>query len=119
MNLQKHFFHDRNILIILGINALLTIFGVLAVLLRVDSESSGTHIVQYRSNLGIESLKSGSVNELRLFILFMLVVTVASAILSYRVYTHRRAFAFAVLGLSSVVLLFTIVVSNSLLVVNS
>lgn len=119
MNLQKHYFHDRNVLILLGVNALLTIFGMLAVFLRLDPNSSATHIVQYRSNLGIESLKSGSINELRLFLLFMVVMMVGSAVLSIRIYSHRRAFAVTLLGLTTMVLVVTIVVSNALLLVNS
>jgi hypothetical protein len=117
MHIHKHYLHDRNILLLNGLNGLLALFGFLAVILRLDVSQS-THIIQYRSNLLGDPYKSGSVSELRALAFFMIITLLASVVLSIRIYPHRRVFAVTVLALSTMLLVVGIVISNSLLLVN-
>ncbi len=65
MHIPKHYFHDRTVLALLGVNTILVLFVVLFILLKIDPAQGSTHIVQYRANLGIGRFKPGSINEFR------------------------------------------------------
>ncbi len=115
MHIPKHYFHDRTVLALLGVNSILVLFAVLFVVLRVDPAESSTQIVQYRSNLGIGAFKSGSLAEFQLIALFAVLQYVFSWTLSMRLYVHRRHLAIALLALTTFVLILTPVVSDALL----
>ena len=118
MHIPKHYFHDKTILVLLGLNMVLFLFAALFVLLRIDPAEGTTHIIQYRSNLGIGAFKTGSLFELQIIALFALVQFVFSTILSVRLFVHRRHLAIGVLALTTFVLLLTPVVSDALLKVS-
>ena len=115
MRIPKNYFHDRAILALTALNSLLVLIAVLYVLLRVDPAEGTSRIVQYRSNMGIGAFKSGSVSELQLLALFAAVQYACSWFLSMRLYVHRRHLAVAVLGLTTFILVLTIVVTDALL----
>ena len=118
MHIPKHYFHDRSILVLSGINSLLVLIAVLFILLRVDPAKGGTHIVQYRSNLGIGAFKSGSISEFRVIAAFAITQYVFGWLLSMRLYVHRRHMSLVILALTMLLLILTVVVSNALLLVN-
>lgn len=118
MHIPKHFFHDRTVLILLGVNTLLVLFVVLFILLKIDPAQGSTHIVQYRSNLGISRFKSGSITEFRTFALFAVIQYTFSWLLSIKLYVHRRHLSLAILGLTTFLLILSGVVCNALLVVS-
>ena len=85
-------------------------------LLRLSTNHGNGYIVQYRSNLGIDAFKTGSVGELLSFIGFALLVLAIHFVLSMRAYRIHRQLAVTILGLGVLLLLLTIIVSNALLV---
>lgn len=118
MKIPKHFFHDRAILVLLAVNTLLVLFVVLFILLKIDPAESTTHIVQYRSNLGIARFKPGPTSEFRTFALFALIEYGFGLLLSVRLYVHRRHLSLTILSLTTFLLVLCAVVSNALLVVS-
>ena len=112
---SKKYFHDRIILLLSSINAFLLILLVLFILLRLGS-GGGNYIDQYRSSLGIGAFRVGSLASFLLFMLFGALVLVFHSVLSFKVYGIRRQFAITILGLGSLLLLLSIIVSNALLV---
>lgn len=118
MKIPKNYFHDKTILALLATNTVLCLFAVLFVVLRIDPAEGSTHIVQYRSNLGIGAFKSGSILELELLAVFALLQFVFSTLLSVKLYAHRRHLAVGILALSTFILFLTPVVSDALLKVS-
>lgn len=118
MHIPKNFFHDRYVLILLALNSVLVLYVALFIMLKVDPAAGTTHIVQYRANLGIDKYKSGSIDEVRIMSVFAAVQYVFGWILSMRLYAHRRYLSLTVLALAFLVLVLTLVVSNSLVLVS-
>lgn len=114
--IPKKYLHDRVILILVSITALLAIVCAIFVLLRFGTDSGGGYIVQYRANLGISAFKTGSVANILSFALFAPLVAVINIILSIRMYHIRRQLSLTVLALGIIVLVLAIIVSNALLV---
>jgi len=116
MPVPQKYIHDRTVLLLLSINAFLSVLVSLLILLRLDLGRGTGYIVQYRSNLGLNSFKSGPSTAITSFILFSLVVMVFHTVLSMRVYHLRRHFSIIILGLGTLLLLLALIVSNALLI---
>ena len=108
------FFHDRAVLLLLSINAFLTLLVAVSVLFRLQGGGDG-FIVQYRGNLGISAFKTGGVEQIISFVLFALLVFIAHGLLSWRSYSIRRQLAVVILALGTLLLLICLIVSDSLL----
>lgn len=115
MTIPKQYLHDRLILLVVSINAFLTFLLSILTLARIDTSHS-SYIVQYRSNVAINSFKSGGSTELYSFIAFGLIVFIFHTTISLRAYRIHRQLAVIVLGLGTLLLVLAIVVSNALLV---
>ena len=116
MTIPKKYFHDRLILLLLSINVFLAFLASVWVLFKLDSGRSAGYIVQYRSSLGISSLKTGNSGELIAFIGFAVLVLVIHTLLSMRAYPIKREVSVVILALGVLLLLLSIIVSNALLV---
>jgi hypothetical protein len=116
MAISKKYLHDHLVLLLLSINVFLALAGSLFILFRLSTDHGNSYIVQYRSSLGINAFKTGGVTELLSFIAFAALVLVVHSVLSLRAYHIHRQLAIAVLGLGSLLLVLTIIVSNALLV---
>lgn len=116
MAMPKKYFHDHLVLLLLSIDTFLAFLASIFVLLRLSAGHGNGYIVQFRSNLGINAFKTGSVTELLSFIGFALLVLVVHTILSMRAYHIHRQLAITILGLGVLLLVLTIIVSNALLV---
>ena len=104
------------VLLLLSINTFLALLCSILILLKLDAGQSEGYIIQYRANLGLSAFKSGGVSTLISFILFATLVLLFHTLLSMRVYTIRRNFAIAVLGMGLLLLVVATIVSNALLV---
>ncbi len=110
-----NFFHDRAVLLLLAVNSFLTFLTIITILLRLDG-ASGNYTYAYRSNLSrLSQLQVGGVQEILSFIGFVIVVFAFQLIVSRRIYHIRKHAAYATLALSSVLLLFALLVSYYLL----
>jgi hypothetical protein len=113
----KKYFQDRIVLLLLSINVFLALLASILVLLRIDTGSGAVQIIQYRPRLGLGAFyEAGSATGLISFIVFALLVAGFHAFLSFKIYHIRRYFAIAVLSLGTLLLVLTLVISNSLLI---
>ncbi len=119
MATPKRYFHDRVVLLLLAASAFLVVLGTILVLLKLDTDRSGSYIVQCRdctNAAAISKFTSGTVAEILAFIVFLFIVSLFHFMLSLRVYPLRRHAAMAILGLGVLLLTLAVVVSNALLV---
>ncbi len=114
MSQTKDFFYDRFVLFLLTLNSFLTIITVLSVLLRLGSSSS-VYVNAYRSNLGLGGIETGGALEVISFVLFAVIIFVFQIILSMKFYKIRKASAWTVMLLTTLLLILNIIVANSLL----
>lgn len=113
MLIPKKYFHDRSVLALIGANAALFILAVFGVLLGVSAEENATSIIAYRDTTKIGQIP-GPTSDLYQFALFSIIVTVASLLLSMKLYVHRRHLSSAVLGLNGLLLVMVIIIFNAL-----
>ena len=118
MSAPKNYFHDRLVLLMLSVSAFLVIACGVLVLLRIDTGQGSSHIIQYRSNLGLNEFKTGSKYDLIGFIVFSAFIFAFHSVLSYKTYHVRRYFSLAVLGVGILLLILSLVVSNALLMLS-
>lgn len=116
MHIPKRYFHDRLVLLLLSVNTFLALLCSVLIALKIDSTRPEGYIIEYRSNLGLSAFKSGGAITIISFIVFSALVLVFHTVLSIRVYSIRRQFAVAVLGMGLLLLTLSIIVSNALLV---
>jgi len=112
------YFHDRLILLLLSVNIFMTFAISIFILAQLSTSHGNGYIVQCRdcSNLAdINRFTKGSVTELLAFIGFALLILVVNIMLSLRCYRIHRQLAVVILGLGVLLLVLTIIVSNSLL----
>ena len=113
MHIPKHYFHDRSVLALIGANAALFLLSTIYVLLGVNPDENPTSIVAYRDTTRIGQI-SGPTSDLYQFALFALIVTVASVMLSIKLYAHRRHLSVGILGMNTLLLVMTIIIFNAL-----
>jgi len=114
--IPKKYFYDRMILLLLSNNIAVATVGIVRVLLKLNIGRTGTYIVQYRSSLGkLDGQKSGSVSTFIAFIIFDLLIVIFHMALSIRVYKINRQLAVLVLSIGLILLVFSVVVSYTLL----
>ncbi len=113
MHIPKKYFHDRSVLGLLGANAAFFLLSVITVLLGVSSNENVTSIVAYRETSKIGQIQ-GANSDLYQFAMFAVVVTVASVLLSLKLYIHRRHLAVGVLALNILLLVMDIIIFSAL-----
>lgn len=118
MATSKKYFQDHLVLLLLSINAFLTLTTAIFVLLRLSAGHGNGYIVQYRPYLGINAYRTGGVTELLSFIIFAFLVMIIHTLLSMRAYHIHRQLAITTLALSILLLVLTLIVSNALLVLH-
>lgn len=118
MATPKKYFQDHLVLLLLSINAFLALATTAFVLARLSAGHGNGYIVQYRSSLGINAFKTGSVIDLLSFIIFGFLVLAIHTILSMRTYHVNRQLAIVILSLGILLLVLTIIISNALLVLH-
>jgi len=118
MTVPKKFFQDRIILLLLSTNIFVALLSVVVILLNLGSNHSNGYIVQYRANLGLSAFKTGDITTFLGFMVFSLFTVVFNTFLSIKAFHVRRGFAVAVLGMTLLLLVLVVVVSNALLLNN-
>lgn len=116
MPAAKNYFQDRIVLLLLSINAFLTLLATLSVLFRLQGAGNNGFIVQYRANVGISGFKTGSILSLVSFIGFAILIFGANTALSMKTYHIRKQLAVVILGLGTLLLVMNIIVGNALLI---
>ena len=116
MGTSRKYFQDRTILLLLSINAFLSVLTSIWIILSLDTSRGAGYIVEFRPNLGINAFKTGSANELLSFAAFALIITATNIVLSYKAYHIRKHFSIAILAMTTLLLVLTIYISKSLLI---
>lgn len=117
MHIPKKYIHDRVILLLLSANFFLFAITTVSVILKLIGNTSTYYTVQYRPHLGrAEEYFLGGVIDIISFPVFSLIVFVSYALLSIRAYTIQRNLANTVLALGTLLLVLSLIISNSLLV---
>lgn len=116
MEIPKKYFHDKPVLAVLSANLFLSLLSIITILLRLTTNTAEVFTVQYRENLGLNGYQAGTVIDILLFIAFAVVIMFVCISLSLRVYDMKRQLAVIVLGMGTLLLLLTLIVSNALLV---
>lgn len=114
MTNPKKYFHDRFVLLMLSVNVFLTIVTVASILLRLG-DTGNSYIQSYRANLGLNAYSVGDASQILSFALFALIVLVGQFFISMKMHNIRVHIAWAVMALSGLLLLLTLIVSNALL----
>jgi len=118
MAIQKKYFHDHLVLLLLSITAFLALAVSIFVLVKLGTGHSNGYIVQCRdcSNPNaINRFTSGGVGGLLGFIAYAILILVASTALSVRAYNVHRQLALVILSLGVLLLILTVIISNALL----
>ncbi len=115
MAIEKKFFHDKSVLLLLTTNAILVFFSIAMILIRMTSSRTGIYIVQRRANLGIDQYTQGGVSTIIGFIVFSLLILVSSTFLSIKSYETKKYLTFVILSLATLLLICNFIVSSSLL----
>ena len=91
MEVPRKFLHDRLVLMLLTLIAILLVVGVSIVLLRFDISKNPTTIVAYRPNITGAQYQSGKAIDIYSLAFFMLLTACASVVLAARTYNLRRS----------------------------
>jgi len=115
MAIAKKYLHDKSILLLLTSNLVLAFISITLIILRLNNGRTGIYIVQRRANLGIDQYTQGGTATIISFIVFSILVVLIGFFLSFKAFKSQRNVSIAVLGLCLLLLICTLIVSNSLL----
>lgn len=107
--------HDRQVLLLITIMAVLVVIGVSVVLLRFDVSRNPTTIIAYRPNITGTQYISGKPIDIYSLAIFMVVASAAAILISSRVYTAKRYAALFLLMSTIFLLILSTIVANSLI----
>lgn len=116
MDIPKKYLRDRMVLLLVTVNAFLTLLTTILILLRLDTARSDGYFVQFRSNLGLNAYKVGDAGAMLSFVAFAWLVFFFHAYISIRTYHMRRNVSVVTLAFATLLLALTVIISNALLV---
>lgn len=117
MHVPKKYFHDRLVLLLLTVDVFVVALMSVLILLRLDSGDSNSFIIEYRSNLGLSGYEAGGATDFIAFIAFGVIILVSHIALSMRMYDVRRQYSVGILAMGTILVTFSLVVSNALLAI--
>lgn len=115
MDIPKKFLHDRAVLLLITVIAVLVVIGVSVVLLRFDVSRNPTTIVAYRPNVSGTQYLSGKPIDIYSLAMFMIFTSVAAIGVSSRVYPVKKPAALFMLTSTVFLLILSTIVANSLI----
>jgi hypothetical protein len=115
VEIPKKFLHDRLVLLLVTIMAILVVIGVSVVLLRFDVSRNPTTIVAYRPNVTGTQYLSGKPIDIYSLAVFMIFTSVAAIVISSRIYNANRHATLFILSSTIFLLILSTIVANSLI----
>lgn len=115
MEIPKKFLHDRLVLLLITVMAILVVLGVSLVVLRFDVSRNPTTIVSYRPNVSGTQYISGKPVDIYSMAVFMIFISAAAVAISSRIYRAKRYAALFMLGSTIFLLILSTIVANSLI----
>ncbi len=117
MSTPTHFIQDRTALLLLSLNAFLTLVASVLIGLKLHAtKGTASYIISYRASLGIDGYMQGTIWDIASFIVAAILIFTLGVVLAQRVYVIKRELSLAVLALTVPLLALLIIVSNALLV---
>lgn len=107
--------HDRAVLLLITVIAVLVVIGVSLVLLRFDVSRNPTTIVAYRPNVSGTQYLSGRPIDIYSLAIFMIFTSVAAVAISSRIYAVKKPAAMFLLASTVFLLVLSTIVANSLI----
>lgn len=114
MELPKRFLHDRLVLLLITLLAVVLTIGVSTILIRFDISKNPTTIVAYRPNVSGSAYQSGKPIDIYSLAIFMLFTAAAAVAISSRIYNLRRSLSVFVLASTNFLLVLSAIVANAL-----
>jgi hypothetical protein len=115
VDIPKKFLHDRVVLLLITVIAVLVVIGVSIVLLRFDVSRNPTTVVAYRPNVSGTQYISGKPVDIYSLAVFMILSSVAAIFISARVYEVKKPAAMFLLSATVFLLVLSMIVANSLI----
>ena len=115
MDISKKFLHDRLVLLLVTVMAVLLAIGILSVLIRFDISKNPTTIVAWRPNISGSSYQSGKPIDIYILAAFMAIIAAAAVVLGSRIYSLRRSIALFILASANFLLILSAIVANALI----
>jgi hypothetical protein len=115
VEIPKKFLHDRLVLLLITLMAVLVVIGVSVVLLRFDVSRNPTTIVAYRPNITGTQYISGKPIDIYSLAVFMIMTSAAAVVISSRIYNAKRYAALFMLSSTIFLLIISTIVANSLI----
>ncbi len=115
MESPKKFFHDRLVLFLTAIIAILLVVGISSILFRFDISKNPTTIVAWRPNISGAAYQSGKPIDIYALAVFMAVTAVAAITLGARTYNIKRYIAVFILVSSLLLMVLATIVANALI----
>ena len=115
METSKKYLHDRVILLLLTLMAVLLVVGVSLVLLRFDPSRNPATTIAYRPSITGTQYQSGRPLDIYLLAVFMVFTTATALLLSVRTYHIRRFISVFILASTVFLLVLSMIVSNALI----
>ncbi len=103
------------ILGLLTLLSVLLVIGVSVVFLRFDVSKNPTTVAAYRPSLSGSSYVSGKPIDIYLLAVYMIITSLASAVMAAHVYQTQRSIALFILGSGVFLLIMATIVANSLI----
>lgn len=117
MHIPKKYLQDRLALFLVSVNLFLMVACIVLIAVRVLSNSGNAYIAGYRPSLGpIDSSIPGTLVDILAFIVFAIIVFISNVVLSIRAFVIQKHVSYAILLMSTVLLVLAIIISNSLLI---
>src|SRR5581483_2126725 len=111
MATAKKYFYDHFVLLLLTINAFLSVAAIISITIRLATAHRNSYFIQYRPSLGTNAYQTGGVKELISFSLFAALILGINIALSYKAYKIHRQLAIIILALGILLLALTLIIS--------
>ena len=111
---DQSFIHDRSVLLLLTLNTFLAIALIIRSLLSLGDSDAG-YIKEYRGDLGLDGFKAGNILDILAFGLFALIIYGFQVFAVWKIYPLRKEIVTMVQILTTICLLFGLLVLNELL----
>lgn len=115
MATPKRYTHDRTVLLLLTVNIFLTLLITLLVMLALTGSADKVLTIEHRPSLGLGANTVGTTFDMASLVVFPLLVLSVNTILSVKVYPIRRHFGIVVLGMATMLISLSGIVSYYLL----
>ncbi|TXG78196.1 hypothetical protein E6P97_00115 [Patescibacteria group bacterium] len=107
--------HDRTVLLLLTVNVFLAVLIAVLVILALTGSSDRALTIEHRPQLGLDANRVGSGLDMASLVVFPLLIAAAHTVLSVKTYPIRRNLSVVVLGMATLLISLSGIVSYYLL----